>query len=103
MQDGYTQSGAGPSDMRVAGQDLQHARQTRTADELHVPVRMVRQSSQQGGPMKEYMQYELQQHLASEKNRHEQAKEHVEKHLERHHSRHYDSQYGHDAYKHDYK
>jgi hypothetical protein len=27
MQDGYTQSGAGPSDMRVGGEDLQHYRQ----------------------------------------------------------------------------
>lgn len=28
MQDGYTQVGAGDSDMRVAGKDLQHNRQT---------------------------------------------------------------------------
>lgn len=103
MQDGYTQSGAGLSDMRLAGEDLQHNRQTRTADELHVPVRIVRQSAQQGGPMKEHMQHELHDHLEMEKHRHEQAKEHVQHHLEKHHSRHYDSQYGHDAHKHDYK
>ncbi len=32
MQDGYTQSGAGPSDMRVGGNDLQHARQKLTGN-----------------------------------------------------------------------
>ena len=62
MQDGYTQSGAGPSDMRVAGEDLQHNRQTRTADELHVPVRIVKQSYASGGPMKQQLDEEVGRH-----------------------------------------
>lgn len=65
MQDGYTQSGAGASDMRVAGKDLQHNRQTRTADELHVPVRMVRRSADSGGPMKEELDREMARHIES--------------------------------------
>ncbi len=46
MQDGYTQSGAGSSDMRVAGQDLQHARQSYAS----------------GGPMKHFFDQELHRH-----------------------------------------
>lgn len=106
MQDGYTQIGAGDSDMRVAGEDLQHNRQTRTADELHVPVRMVRQSMEDGGPMKQQMQVQLQDdqknqlhhELGQEKQRHVEAQKHYANHLERHHKRHHDSQYGQDNY-----
>lgn len=50
--DGIGFLGAGTSDNRLAGRDLQHNRQTRTADELHVPVRKVTQSRESGGPMK---------------------------------------------------
>ncbi len=59
MQDGYTQVGAGDSDMRVAGRDLQHNRQTRTADEGSIPVRRVQASFQAGGPMKEHTDREI--------------------------------------------
>lgn len=83
MQDGYTQVGTGPSDMRIAGKDLQHNRQTRTADEFHEPVRMVRQEREGGGPMKE----NLTRMLEEEANRHSEGKamrlEHLEKHYKR--------------------
>lgn len=79
MQDGYTQSGAGDSDMRLAGKDLQHNRQERTADEMHVPVRMVRQSADKGGPMKEALDREL--------ARHEESRGMRLKDLERHYQR----------------
>ena len=69
--DGLNQTGAGPSDMRLAGKDLQHNRQTRTADELHVPVRKVRQTAGQGGPIIE--QTKLANELQREKLRHETA------------------------------
>ena len=104
MQDGYTQVGAGDSDMRMAGKDLQHNRQTRTADEAHVPVRMVRQQAEGGGPMKEHIEHMkgLSHHLEMEKKQHSHAHEHMKEHLERHHKRHHDSQHGHDHKKHDY-
>jgi hypothetical protein len=57
--------------MRVAGKDLQHNRQTRTADELHVPVRQVRQTAGQGGPIIE--QTKLAHEIQREKLRHESA------------------------------
>lgn len=104
MQDGYTQSGAGDSDMMVAGEDLQHARQKRGADELHVPVRIVRQSREDGGPMKHNIELmdnqmnHLQHELEQEKTRHREAQKHEANHLERHHKRHHDSQYGQDNY-----
>jgi hypothetical protein len=50
--DGWGQLGAGKDDNRLAGRDLQHNRQTRTADEGHVPVRIVTQTRESGGPMK---------------------------------------------------
>ena len=83
MQDGYTQTGAGASDMRVAGKDLQHNRQTRTADELHTPVRVVRQSREGGGPMKENLTRMLEQ----ESNQHKEAKNMRVNHLEQHYKR----------------
>ncbi len=91
MQDGYTQVGAGDRDMRVAGNDLQHYRQARTADESHMPVRRVVQNYNDGGPMRHT--------LNQEKIRHEAALGHHRHHLERHQGRHYDSQHGHDNYK----
>ena len=126
--DGWGQVGAGPSDKRIAGDDLQHYRQTRTADEGHVPPRRVRQGYQDGGPMKHQGlddrmdeslgmrngpegRYEqsmgdrrresvgMSEYLQVEKNRHEEALEHHMNHLEKHHSRHYNSQYGHDTHK----
>jgi hypothetical protein len=105
MQDGYTQVGAGASDMRVAGEDLQHNRQTRTADELHVPIRRITQIREGGGPMKEHYdkheghKHHMHHHLEEEKYRHEKAMEHHADHIEKHHARHYDSQHGHDTYK----
>src|ERR1700690_1110866 len=106
MQDGYTQVGAGDSDMRVAGKDLQHNRQTRTADEAHVPVRRVTPQYEGGGPMKEHMDHHghhgLQHHLEMEKKQHDHAKEHVHHHLERHNKKHNNTQHGHDGHKHHY-
>lgn len=104
MQDGFTQVGAGTDDRRLAGKDLQHNVQTRAADELHVPVRMVRQSAEGGGPMKEHMDRkgELYHHLEKEKMRHHHAQEHAHNHMERHHKRHHDTQHGHDGHKHQY-
>ncbi len=89
--DGWGFLGAGTSDNRLAGMDLQHNRQTRTADELHEPVRMVTQSSESGGPMK--------QHIDEEMTRHQEAAKHSRHHLEKHNSRPYDKQHGQDTYK----
>lgn len=102
--DGWGFLGAGTSDNRLAGTDLQHNRQTRTADELHVPVRIVTQSRESGGPMKEHTEHQMhhehpEHQLKEEKHRHDKAMEHHKHHLERHHGRHYDSQHGHDNYK----
>jgi hypothetical protein len=105
--DGFGFLGAGTSDNRIAGEDLQHNRQTRTADELHVPVRMVTQSRESGGPMKQDVweqgkhgsNHSMHEQLSEEKHRHEESMDHQVHHLERHHGRHYDSQHGHDHYK----
>lgn len=91
--------------MRIAGEDQQHNRQTRTADELHVPVRRVTKDLSGGGPMKHH-EHEHMHHmhhaLEMEKKQHEHAHEHMSHHLERHHKRHHDSQHGHDGHKHMY-
>ena len=50
--DGWGFLGAGTDDNRLAGTDLHHNRQNRTADELHAPVRIVTQPKESGGPMK---------------------------------------------------
>lgn len=100
--DGWGQVGVGQSDMRVAGKDLQHNRQTRTADEAHVPHRIVRQEANGGGPMKEHMEHQkhhLHEHIAAEKERHDKAHDHAKHHIEQHTKRHHDSQHGHDEYK----
>lgn len=102
--DGWGFLGAGTSDNRLAGADLQHNRQTRTADELHAPMRKVTQERESGGPMKEHMDHEMHkspmhEHLEAEKHRHAEAMEHHKHHLAKHHSRHFDSQHGHDTHK----
>jgi hypothetical protein len=102
--DGWGQVGAGVDDNRLAGRDLQHNRQTRTADELHLPVGMVRQSAESGGPMKEYVDNQehkspMQKLLESEKDRHEASMKHQQHHISRHSTRHHDSQHGQDTYK----
>lgn len=86
--DGWGQVGAGPSDRRLAGEDLQHYVQNKT--------------HQGGGPMKEHMEHQkhpMHQQLEEEKMRHEHALDHHRHHLEKHHERHYDKQHGHDDYK----
>lgn len=77
--DGWGQVGTGPSDMRVAGKDLQHNRQKRTADEAPHEHRIVRQEAQAGGPMKEYLHEEMERHKEGKKLR----VEHLEKHYKR--------------------
>lgn len=78
--DGWGQVGAGPSDMRLTGKDLQHNRQTRTADENPTGMqRIVRSSSGAGGPMKEAIDAEM--------RRHNQARDVRLKHLEDHYKR----------------
>ena|SRR5690348_12324958 len=113
--DGWGFLGAGASDSRIAGKDLQHYRQARTADENPTGRRrVVRQEAQGGGPMKEHMDkahhhehhahhghhaHPMHHHLEEEKNRHAEAMEHHHHHLEKHHGRHYNSQHGHDTHK----
>ena len=109
--DGWGFMGAGTSDNRLAGRDLQHNRQTRTADEYHEPVRQVTQERESGGPMKHHMEdghheghmhHHMHDHLKEEAHRHEAAMDHHHHHLANHHSRHFDSQHGHDHHKHAY-
>lgn len=107
MRDGIGQMGAGQDDRRVAGEDLQHYTQKRTADENPTgQKRMVRQEAGGGGPMKEHMEHDhghhhpMHHHLEVEKQRHEESHAHQMHHLEKHHSRHFDSQHGHDTFHH---
>jgi hypothetical protein len=79
MQDGYTQVGAGQDDRRVAGRDLQHYTQPRTADEYHQPVRKVTQSYASGGPMKQFLGEELHRHRAAHDMRLADLKNHYER------------------------
>ena len=103
--DGWGFLGAGTSDNRLAGRDLQHNRQTRTADEAPREHRIVRQAAEDGGPMKAYMENmehrraahprqekrrhegSMKQHLDQEKLRHQQGRETSLKHLEDHYKR----------------
>lgn len=79
--DGWGFLGAGTSDNRLAGEDLQHARQKRTADEEMSGIpRMVRHSAEDGGPMKHDLYKE-------EKERHEEARKMRLEHLENHYKR----------------
>jgi hypothetical protein len=103
MRDGIGQSGAGLSDNRLAGEDLQHNRQTRTADEAPQVKRMMTQAALGGGPMKEHMdmmeqKYPMHEQMEEEKMRHEKAMDHQRHHLEKHQVRNYDSQHGQDTY-----
>jgi len=76
--DGWGQGGAGTSDMRQGGEDLQHSMQyVRVKD---APNEM-----------------DLQHSLETEKRRHSHAIDHIGKHMSRHHSRPSDSQHGHDT------
>lgn len=80
MQDGMNQTGAGPSDMRLAGKDLQHNRQTRTADENASGVTSAyKVQSGAGGPIKEALDAELARHKQSKAMR----LEHLENHYKR--------------------
>lgn len=102
MRDGIGQGGAGLDDRRMAGTDLQHNMQTRTADEFGGVIRKVTAAREAGGPMKEHMEKQksdMSMHLDHEKHRHEKAMEHHKHHMEKHHNRPYDTQHGHDSYK----
>lgn len=77
--DGWGFMGAGASDNRLAGEDLQHKRQTRTADEAPNPVRKVTYSEGAGGPIRQAIDAELNRHMEASKMR--------VKHLEDHYKR----------------
>lgn len=79
MQDGYTQVGAGASDKRMAGQDLQHNMQTRTADEAPSPHRIRTQPPGSGGPMKAQIMEEMARHIESKQVRTKHLKDHYER------------------------
>lgn len=81
MQDGYTQVGAGQSDMRVSGNDLQHHRQP-LKNERSTNQRMVTQPSESGGPMKQHMKDRLDESLAS---KHGSEKKHHQSMSDRRH------------------
>lgn len=108
--DGWGFLGAGTSDNRIAGEDLQHNRQKNSGGEYKAPVRMKHHLAESGGPMKEAMkhmsegahekkEHHMHAHLKEEKERHDGAMRHHEHHLARHHGRHFNSQHGHDHYK----
>ena len=78
--DGFGFMGAGTSDNRIAGEDLQHYRQPMTADENPGgQTRMVTQSQGSGGPMKQAIEAEM--------ARHQEARSQRLKHLEEHYKR----------------
>lgn len=78
--DGWGQVGAGDSDMRVANNDLQHARQTRTANENPTGrERKVRRSAGQGGPMKEALDAELARHTEARSTRLKHLQDHYKR------------------------
>jgi hypothetical protein len=79
MQDGYTQSGAGPSDMRVAGEDLQHHRQPRTADEAPSHKRMQTRIGDGGPQLSEIIAQEAKQHAMGRQMRLDHLKNHYER------------------------
>lgn len=54
--------GEGQSDMRIAGKDLQHHNQTRTADENPSGVTKDMTHTGSGGPMKEALDAEMNRH-----------------------------------------
>lgn len=77
--DGIGFMGAGTSDNRIAGKDLQHNRQPRTADEQPQTKRAITEPSESGGPMK--------QAIDSEADRHKESLGMRLKHLEDHYKR----------------
>lgn len=78
--DGWGQMGAGPSDMRIGGDDLQHYRQLRTADEkLQGYSKYIKPLYNSGGPVKEMLDVEL--------KRHQEARQTYLKQLEDHYKR----------------
>lgn len=79
MRDGIGQVGAGQDDRRMAGRDLQHNVQLRTADEAPHQHRIVTQPSGSGGPMKEAIDQELNRHNEAKKMRLEHLKNHYER------------------------
>lgn len=105
--DGWGFGGAGASDKRLEGDDLQHVKQLYTNGRTQ--PRMVTHYEESGGPMKHHeldgsahpMHHPMHQHLEEEKMRHSQAMDHHMHHIAKHHGRHYDSQHGHDTYKYD--
>lgn len=84
--DGWGQQGAGTSDMRQGGNDLQHSVQ----------------HTSHGGPMKEQTHEHLKHLISEEKQRHTDAMAHHAHHMQRHHERSHDSQHGHDNHSHKY-
>ncbi len=96
--DGFGQVGAGPSDRRLVGEDLQHyAQDSKPVGKFKAKV----SERESGGPMKEHIKEHkpMHHHLEHEKHRHEESMKHHKHHLEKHHERHFDSQYGHDTHK----
>ncbi len=87
--------------MRVSGEDLQHNRQLRTADEAPGAVPgIVHQSFQAGGPMSQThdqvadsRRASMKEALQMEKARHNDSSGQSQKQLERHYSRPHNSKY----------
>ena len=78
--DGWGQVGAGQDDRRMEGDDLQHYKQRLTADENpRGKTRMVMESYQSGGPMKEMLDQELNRHRESREMRASHLKAHYER------------------------
>lgn len=73
MRDGIGQMGAGDSDMRIAGADLQHHRQKRTGNE-----------SEHSTPIS---QIEVHEALMQESKRHKEGKQMRVEHLAKHYKR----------------
>lgn len=76
--DGFGQVGAGDSDMRVAGEDLQHSRQTRSSDSTP-SGKVIRMPAGQGGPMKEALDGELARHKESKIMRLKDLQDHYQR------------------------
>lgn len=63
--DGWGQVGAGPSDRRIAGDDLQHYTQNLKASERPTQHRIVRHEREDGGPMKQNLKDRLDESLSA--------------------------------------
>ena len=78
--DGFGQVGAGQNDLRVAGKDLEHYVQPRTADENPTGRhRIVRASSNDGGPMNHELDKETKRHVESKEMRLKHLQEHYKR------------------------